>query len=149
MQYIQRNAGFLPPYPNMQAPYHSSIGMYPPNGYYQAPMQMQMGHMNAQQYLGQQYGGNNMPNQLFHNPLQIEEDHLQTPYTPGGYTHPYQMPGQLPKPQTGHFNSFLNSFKSQSGTLDLNKMMDTAGQMMNALTQVSNMAKGIGGLFKA
>lgn len=153
MIYIRRNTVFSPPYPNMHAPYQSNIGMYPHNGYHQLPMQMQMGQIHAQQYMGPQYAGNNMPSQLFQNPLQIEEEHIHTQHHQANYTYPFQLPNQLPnqlpKPQTGHFNSFLNSFKSQSGNLDLNKMMDTAGQMMNALTQVSNMAKGIGGIFKA
>ncbi len=42
----------------------------------------------------------------------------------------------------------LNSFKSQDGTVDINKMVNTAGQMMNAVTQVSSLVKGFGGMFK-
>jgi len=42
----------------------------------------------------------------------------------------------------------MNSFKTQDGTFDVNKMVDTAGQMMNAVTQVSSMVKGLGGMFK-
>jgi hypothetical protein len=43
----------------------------------------------------------------------------------------------------------MNSFKSQDGTVDVNKMVNTAGQMVNAVTQVSSIVKGIGGIFKA
>jgi len=31
----------------------------------------------------------------------------------------------------------------------LNKMVDTAGQMVNAVSQVSSVVKGFGGMFKA
>ncbi|WP_144461100.1 YppG family protein [Siminovitchia fortis] len=145
MYHMRRITSYAPPYPNMPVPHHSGFGTYPPNGFYQAPMQM--GHMHAQQYMNPPPGGNNLTSQLFHNPLQADEEHLHSQYQ-GGYSHPYHIPKLPQPPQTGHFNSFLNSFKSQSGSLDLNKMMDTAGQMMNALTQVSNMAKGLGSLFK-
>ena len=145
MYHMRRITSYVPPYPNTPPLYHTGFGMYPPNGIYQAPMQI--GHMHPQHLMSPPYGGNNMPNQLFHNPLQTEEDHLHNQYN-DGYAQLYQIP-KLPKlPQTGHLNSFVNSFKSQSGSFDLNKMMDTAGQMMNALTQVSNMAKGLGSLFK-
>ncbi|WP_430755266.1 YppG family protein [Niallia circulans] len=42
----------------------------------------------------------------------------------------------------------MNSFKSQDGSLDFNKMMDTAGMMMNAMNQVTGLVKGVGGIFK-
>ncbi|AEH53575.1 conserved hypothetical protein [Heyndrickxia coagulans 2-6] len=41
----------------------------------------------------------------------------------------------------------MNSFKSQDGSIDFNKMVNTAGQMINAINQVSSMVKGLGGLF--
>ncbi|QJX62722.1 hypothetical protein HLK66_14400 [Niallia circulans] len=44
--------------------------------------------------------------------------------------------------------SIMNSFKSQDGSLDFNKMMDTAGMMMNAMNQVTGLVKGVGGIFK-
>ncbi|WP_339163108.1 YppG family protein [Siminovitchia sp. FSL H7-0308] len=99
-----------------------------------------------------QYGTPNTQSQLFQNPLQPEEDKgLSMPeygMGPQPYPIPNQQPGIFPKPPPSQFGTILNSFKSQSGSLDINKMVDTAGQMMNALTQLSNMAKGIGGLFK-
>jgi len=42
----------------------------------------------------------------------------------------------------------MNSFKGQDGSLDINKMVDTAGTMMNAVSQVSSMVKGLGGIIK-
>jgi hypothetical protein len=53
----------------------------------------------------------------------------------------------MPK-QPGGMNSLMNSFKSQDGSVDFNKMMNTAGQMMNAVTQVTSLVKGLGGMFK-
>lgn len=98
------------------------------------------------------YGTPNTHSKLFHNPLQPEEDKgfslSQYGIGPQPPPVPNQQPGYFPKPPSGQLGMILNSFKSQSGTLDINKMVDTAGQMMNALTQLSNMAKGIGGLFK-
>jgi len=61
---------------------------------------------------------------------------------------PYPKQSFIPKQPSG-VQSIMNSFKAQDGSLDLNKMVDTAGQMMSAVTQVSSMVKGIGGIFKA
>lgn len=144
MHHLRRNSSYLPIYHNMPAPYHSVYGVYPASSYLQPPIQLS--HMHAQQYMSTPHGGKNLPSQLFHNPLQTE-DQFHTQHQ-GGYTQAYHVT-HLAKPPAGQFGSILNSFKSQSGSLDLNKMMDTAGQMMNALTQVTNMAKGLGGLFKS
>ncbi len=99
----------------------------------------------------QQYSGPNPYNQLFHNPLQPEDGYqyekFQQHEQPGGHN-PYPLPSQMQKPPGGNFGSILNSFKSQDGNIDINKMMNTTGQMMNALTQVSGMVKGLGGIFK-
>ena len=66
----------------------------------------------------------------------------------------YPMMNPYPKQngnikQPGGVQSILNSFKSQDGTVDVNKMVNTAGQMMNAVSQVSSIVKGFGGMFKA
>lgn len=98
------------------------------------------------------YGTPNTQSHLFQNPLEPEEDKGFSMEKYGLGPQPYPVPNQqpviFPKPPPGQLGTILNSFKSQSGSLDINKMVDTAGQMMNALTQLSNMAKGIGGLFK-
>jgi len=60
---------------------------------------------------------------------------------------PYPKHNIIPK-QNGGMQSLMNSFKSQDGSIDFNKMMNTAGQMMNAVTQVSSLVKGLGGIFK-
>ena len=89
---------------------------------------------------------------LFQNPLQPQEEMVQKPqYMPmNGYPvmNPYPKQSAIPK-QPGGVQSFMNSFKSQDGTVDINKMVNTAGQMMNAVNQVSSLVKGFGGIFKA
>jgi len=63
------------------------------------------------------------------------------------FLHPYPKQSAIPRPPSG-MKSIMNSFKTQDGSFDVNKMVDTAGQMMNAVTQVSSMVKGLGGIFK-
>ncbi|MFL6518387.1 MAG: YppG family protein, partial [Bacillus sp. (in: firmicutes)] len=86
------------------------------------------------------------------NPLQPQEKMIQKPqYGPmNGYPvmNPYPKQSAIPK-QPGGVQSIMNSFKSQDGPVDLNKMVNTAGQMMNAVSQVSSLVKGFGGIFKA
>ncbi|WP_256218256.1 YppG family protein [Bacillus sp. MUM 116] len=87
---------------------------------------------------------------LFQNPLQPQEKKVPNQYMPmNGYPmmNPYPKQNMLPK-QPGGMKSIMNSFKSQDGTVDLNKMMNTAGQMVNAVNQVSTLVKGLGGMFK-
>ncbi|MEH7500861.1 YppG family protein [Neobacillus drentensis] len=89
---------------------------------------------------------------LFQNPLQPQDEMVQKPqYMPiNGYPvmNPYPKQSAIPK-QPGGVQTFMNSFKSQDGSVDLNKMVNTAGQMMNAVNQVSSLVKGFGGIFKA
>ncbi|WP_084374841.1 YppG family protein [Neobacillus soli] len=89
---------------------------------------------------------------LFQNPLQPQDEMIhKQPYIPmNGYPmmNPYPKQSAMPK-QPGGVQSFMNSFKSQDGSVDVNKMVNTAGQMMNAVTQVSSLVKGFGGFFKA
>jgi hypothetical protein len=89
---------------------------------------------------------------LFENPLQAQPDNAygggHFPNYPNQNMNPYPQQAYQPK-QPGGFHNVMNSFKNQDGHLDLNKMVDTAGQMMNAVTQVSSMVKGLGGFFKA
>lgn len=88
---------------------------------------------------------------LFKNPLQPKEEmyppHHPYPMVPGGIN-PYPKGNLIPK-QPGGMQSLMNSFKSQDGSVDFNKMVNTAGQMMNAVSQVTSLVKGLGGIFKA
>ncbi|MEI2356451.1 YppG family protein [Mesobacillus zeae] len=88
---------------------------------------------------------------LFENPLQQGEISPYGQYqqhAPMQPMNPYPAQHFAPKQPTG-MQSIMNSFKSQDGSLDINKMVDTAGQMMSAVTQVSSMVKGLGGMLKA
>ncbi|WP_257391419.1 YppG family protein [Cytobacillus gottheilii] len=88
---------------------------------------------------------------IFQNPLDLPQEnsyqnqnyHMQQ----NPYQNPYPKQSFIQKKPSG-VQSIMNSFKGQDGSLDFNKMMDTAGQMMNAVSQVSNMVKGVGGMFK-
>ncbi len=88
---------------------------------------------------------------VLQNPLQQPEIPYQNQFAYSPYnqpfSHPYPKQSAIPRPPSG-MKSVMNSFKTQDGTFDVNKMVDTAGQMMNAVTQVSSMVKGLGGMFK-
>lgn len=127
--------GYLNPQPYPQAPsqynpYHGSI--------------MNFGHPS---YLNQ-YSHN-----IFQNPLQ-PSDEPNFPNYPNQFSNsygfsqnPYPKHAFIPKQPSG-IQSMINSFKAQDGSVDINKMVNTAGQMMNAVSQVSSMVKGLGGMFK-
>lgn len=89
---------------------------------------------------------------LFQNPLQPEqsEDYMTATqmYQPYFPMHPYPPFHHMPKP-AGGIHTLLNSFKGKDGTIDFNKMADTAGNMMNAVSQVSSAIKGFSSMFKA
>jgi len=42
----------------------------------------------------------------------------------------------------------MSQFKTKDGTYDINKMMSTMGQMVNAVNQVGTMIKGLSQTFK-
>lgn len=81
---------------------------------------------------------------LFENPLQPKKHTVPTQIN---YLHPYPK-GNLMKPPSGGFHTIMNSFKNQDGTLDMNKMINTAGQMMAVMNQFSSVVKGFGSVFK-
>ncbi|CAH0345500.1 YppG family protein [Bacillus sp. CECT 9360] len=83
----------------------------------------------------------------FENPLQP----IQKRPPAGGPQHfanPYPKQQFMKKPHPSGLQSVLNQFKLQDGSMDINKMMNTAGQMMNTFGQVSAMVKGFGDKLK-
>ncbi|EIJ78638.1 hypothetical protein PB1_13809 [Bacillus methanolicus PB1] len=113
------------------------------------PMHPSYGNLqnNANPYNGQQ----SYSNILFQNPLQPAEEGYSQPYSQ--QINPYPV-NPYPKfqfmaKQPSGVQSIMNSFKNQDGTIDFNKMINTTSQMMNAVSQVSSMIKGLGGMFKA
>lgn len=124
-------------YPNMAAqgfPYNQ----YPVNGY---PIQ----------HNGMQMQQGNFSQSIFQNPLDPETNQNQTSaynqYYANSYMNPYPKQSFIPKQPSGA-KSIMNSFKGQDGSIDVNKMMNTAGQMLNAVNQVSSLVKGLGGIIK-
>jgi hypothetical protein len=129
---IQRPGPF---YPQGFQPYTQS--------FYPGPGPQQLSYQN-------QYALQKDSQFLFQNPLQPKEEMITNPYLPiNGFPimNPYPKQSFIPKPPNG-IQSIMNSFKSQDGSVDFNKMMNTAGQMVNAVTQVSSLVKGLGGIFK-
>lgn len=136
---------------------YANQGWQPYGQMYQSQQQYPYGQMNTGQYpppQGEVPFGQEQTypvESILQNPLQPKKNQGgMNPYM--GYTNPYMHP--YPKqgmggnrPPSG-INSFMNSFKQQDGSLDFNKMIDTAGQMMNAVNQVSGLVKGLGGIFK-
>ncbi|WP_175639683.1 YppG family protein [Metabacillus schmidteae] len=86
----------------------------------------------------------------------------QQPYGSGSYNgnvensfinQPYPTPYPKPmpyfkQPQPSGFQNVISQFKKSDGQLDFNKMMDTAGQMMNAVNQMGGLFKGVTSMFK-
>jgi hypothetical protein len=65
------------------------------------------------------------------------------------YPSPYPKPFPYMKPQPSGIQYLMNSFKNKDGNLDLNKMFDTAGQVMNTMNQMGSLFKGMTQMFKA
>ena len=65
---------------------------------------------------------------------------------------PYPMPYPKPHPTMGPakpgIQSILGQYKTPEGSFDINKMMNTMGQVVNAVNQVSSLVKGLSQTFK-
>ena len=85
------------------------------------------------------------PYSPFDNPLQPTK---RPPQFQQPLYNPYPNQQYMQKPQPSTFKSVMNQFKTQDGSVDITKMMNTAGQVMNTVSQVSTMVKGVGGFFK-
>lgn len=147
---------------NLPYPYQAQMRpqewyTYQPQTSYQQPVYPSFG-ANVQPSQVHQYSqmasGHYPPNDaqfLFQNPLQPQDEPVSNPYLNqmNGYPtmNPYPKQSGMIK-QPGGIQSLMNSFKSQDGTVDINKMVNTAGQMVNAVSQVSSLVKGLGGIFK-
>ena len=134
-------------YPQQQMPFQNAAGGFYP---YSAGPQ---NHFTGEQMMhpGQSYYNQPdppRPNQAFSpftNPLQMKKNQQQSSIP---YPNPYPKQSFMQKPQTSGFQSVLKQFKTQDGSFDITKMMNTAGQMMGTVRQVQNMFKGLGGIFK-
>ena len=81
----------------------------------------------------------------FANPLQAKKV-MKQPLGPS--PNPYPKQQFMQKAQPSGFQSIMNQFKTQDGSVDVTKMMNTAGQMVGTVSQVQGMVKGLTGLFK-
>lgn len=75
-----------------------------------------------------------------------------SPYNQQAMFYPPKQPyptqnKQKQQQQPSQFSSFVSQFKNSDGNYDVNKMMNTAGQMMNAMNQVTGIVKQVGGFF--
>jgi hypothetical protein len=64
------------------------------------------------------------------------------------FPYPVQMKqSQSGKKEPSQFQSILSQFKSSDGNYDINKMMNTAGTVMNTMNQLGGMVKQVGAFF--
>ena len=105
------------------------------------------------QYYGQQPMGNNyqqgsqftVPNQMYSNVP------YPTPYSMlNQYPTPYPLQqNQFSQPGTSSgVQSIMAQFKNKDGSYNIDKMMNTAGQMIGAVNQISSMVQGLSKTFK-
>jgi len=143
MPLYRRKGGFMyrnllqwPPYPPFPLPPQGMPAIRP----FAPPLSS--GGMAAENFSGGNpaqpaYGQGNpsLPNPVQGNPFS------QPPVFPGVFP---PVPGRPPG-----FSLLLNSFKNKDGTIDFQKMVNTAGQMVNTLNQVTGLIKGFSQIFKA
>lgn len=128
--------------PNWQANVAYRIHPYPANHWNMHPLQQQ-GMPTHYPNMVQLPKYSNL---LFQNPLQPDEEFLDESYA---YNNFYQnSPNIFPIPRPSPLQTVLQSFKTKDGSLDINKMVYTAGQLIQAFNQVTGMAKGLGSIFK-
>ncbi|MCA1054596.1 YppG family protein [Rossellomorea aquimaris] len=141
------------PYPFQQQPYNHNMSQM-----YSGPLQHGVQQPPPEYYTHvtgrpDQFNQTGYTNPFFENPLQQEE---YNPYQMKAwqqqqqqtYANPYPKASFMAKPAKSGMGNIMNSFKSQDGSFDFNKVMNTAGQMMGAVNQVSSLVKGLGGVFK-
>jgi len=109
---------------------------------------------------GQQiYQNQQLPQQMHQFPFQQQPFPFQQHPQMGPFVEPMMQGPYKPYPtnpkgvngnntQQNQFASIFNQFKSDNGTYDVSKMMNTAGQFMNTMNQVGGLFKQVGFLFK-
>lgn len=104
---------------------------------YQHPYQQSFEHQYQQPY-------QNTYQPLFGNG---SNEQMNNPFM-NTYTTPYPKQPPFTKQQPSGFQTVISQFKKSDGQLDINKMMDTAGQMMSAVNQMGGLFKGVTSIFK-
>ena len=64
------------------------------------------------------------------------------------YPTPYPRPYPMLNTKSPGVQTILSQFKTADGNIDINKMMNTMGQVVNAVNQVSSLVKGLSQTFK-
>ncbi len=132
-------------YPDMISPQTTQSNQANPfQGFPVQGMPFQNGAFPLNGYNGTQQstgGGMGIPPNGFSSQMNMFQ---QTPFM-----NPYPTQNQPKKASTTQTQTFMNQFKGQDGNVDMKKMMDTAGQMMNTVNQLNNMVKGLAATFKA
>ncbi len=112
---------------------------YQTNPYFQANF--------PQNFYNNSYMG---PNQPYVNPYNVHKNpyvNQQQGFIPFQMPYPNQNMNQ-PQMPAGGFHSIMNQFKSKDGGYDVNKMMNTAGQMMHTMNQIGGLVKQVSSIFK-
>ncbi|WP_449536704.1 YppG family protein [Ferdinandcohnia sp. Marseille-Q9671] len=126
-KYVTRPNGFATPYQGQPTYQYVNYGGYQP--YWNYPSPHPYLHGSPSSYGSYSSFSNQMP--------------YQAPY-PNPY--PTGMGNQ--QPQGKGASGLLSQFKTKEGTYDINKLMDTAGQMVGAVNQVNSIVKGLTKTFK-
>lgn len=136
------------------------------NGYYQAFPS----YHHFEQQPSDFQNGQNIDGGLFfqHHKQSPYQQHYQYPYQDSYYPYfgnggsdyftvknsntPYPTPYPTPTPYfkqpPSGLQTIISQFKKSDGQIDINKMMDTAGQMMSAVNQMGGLFKGVTSIFK-
>lgn len=61
---------------------------------------------------------------------------------------PYPKPSPVLKPPSAGVPAIMSQFKTPDGTYDINKVMNTVGQMINTVNQANGVLKGLLSTFK-
>lgn len=88
-----------------------------------------------------------------HPPANWHPYQQQSPHWPmmgqhSPYMTPYPKPSPMLKPPASGIPSIMSQFKTSDGTYDINKMMNTVGQMINTVHQANGVLKGLLSTFK-
>ncbi|WP_299094336.1 YppG family protein [uncultured Metabacillus sp.] len=143
-RFQKRQSGYFQPFP---AFFEQQAADFQSNQHMNTAMLQQQFHDPYQQHYFQQYP------QSYQNPFppMYGGNHTNTingQFMNSPYPTPYPKPAPYIKQPSG-FQTVISQFKKSDGQLDINKMMDTAGQMMSAVNQVGGLFKGVTSMFKS
>lgn len=109
-----------------------------------------MGYLPIVPNVSPNFYGTNHPPYFSHSTMDVKsmlENPLHPIYT--NSPHVYPNPPQVP-PAGNAFgeNPIVQAFKTENGSFDFQKIINTANQLLGTLQQTSSLLKGIGQFFK-